>query len=269
MAKNGGAPPGRALVTGASSGIGADLARVLAQHGHDVVLVARTQAKLEELGGELTRRYGVRAEVVAADLADPSGCRRVDAALRERSLAIDVLVNNAGVGVHGAFAGNDPQTQLRLLQLNVVALTELTRLFLPAMLGRRSGRILNVASTAAFVPGPFMAVYYASKAYVLSLSVALQNELAGSGVTVTTLCPGPTRTNFSEVAGSTRTRLFRASGVMESLEVARAGYAGMQAGKSIVVPGVRNRLLAGSSGLAPRSFTARIARALQDPAHQA
>jgi uncharacterized protein len=268
MAKNGGTLSGRALVTGASSGIGADLARVLAEHGHDLVLVARTQAKLEALGAELSGRYGVRAEVLVADLGDPAGPRRVDETLRERSLQIDLLVNNAGIGVHGPFAENDPQALLRLLQVNVIALTELSRLLLPGMLARRSGRVLNVASTAAFVPGPFMAAYYASKAYVLSLSVALENELAGSGVSVTALCPGPTRTNFSEAAGIARTRLFRAGGVMGSMEVARAGYAGMQAGKSIVVAGVRNRLIAGSSGLAPRSLTARIARALNEPAHQ-
>ena len=269
MRKDGGALSGRALVTGASSGIGAELARVLAQNGHDVVLVARTQATLEALAAELSSRYGVRADVFAVDLGDPGGPGRVDGLLRERALDVHWLVNNAGIGLHGPFSENDPQAQLRLLQLNVVALTQLTRSLLPAMLARRSGRILNVASTAAFVPGPFMAVYYASKAYVLSFSVALENELAGTGVTVTTLCPGPTHTHFGEAAGITRTRLFRTGGVMDPVDVARAGYAGAQAGKSIVVPGLRNRLIAGGSGLAPRSVTARIARALQDPAHQA
>ncbi len=266
MARNGGAPPGRALVTGASGGIGAELARVLAEHGHDLVLVARSQGKQQALAAELAARHGVRAEALALDLADPAAPQRLDATLRERALDIHVLVNNAGVGLHGAFAENEPHAQLRLLQLNVVSLTHLTRLLLPPMLARRSGRILNVASTAAFVPGPFMSVYYASKAYVLSLSVALGNELAGTGVTVTTLCPGPTHTQFGAAAGVTKTRLFRAGGVMNPDEVARAGYAGMQAGKAIVVPGLRNRLIAGSSGLAPRSLTARIARALQDPA---
>ena len=269
MSRNGGTLSGRALVTGASSGIGAELARVLAEHAHDLVLTARSQGKLESLAAELADRHGVRADAVAVDLGDPAGPRRLEEALRERALEIHVLVNNAGVGLHGPFGQNEAEAQLRLLQLNVVALTHVTRLLLPAMLTRRYGRILNVASTAAFVPGPFMAVYYASKAYVLSLSVALENELAGTGVAVTTLCPGPTLTHFAEAAGVARTRLFRAGGVMEAREVARAGYAGMQAGKSIVVPGLRNRLIAGSSSLAPRSVTARIARALQDPAHQA
>ncbi len=263
MATNG-ARPGRALVTGASGGIGAELARVLATHGHDLVLVARSEGKLASLAAELSGRHGVAAEVVSADLADAAGPRRLADTLRERSLDVHVLVNDAGVGHHGAFAEDDPHMQAALLQLNVVSLTQLTRLLLPDMVARRAGWILNVASTAAFVPGPFMAVYYASKAYVLSLSVALANELSGTGVTVTALCPGPTRTNFGATAGVAGTRLFR-SGVMDADAVARAGYAGMQAGKAIVVPGVRNRLIAGSSGLAPRTVTARIARALQEP----
>jgi uncharacterized protein len=256
---------GRALVTGASGGIGLELARELARHGHPLVLAARSADKLEALAARLSAEHGVRAVAVRADLAEAAGPERLAAALRERDLDVDVLVNNAGVGMHGLFAAGDAAAQDALLQLNVVSLTRLTRLLLPGMMARRAGRILNVASTAAFVPGPFMAMYYASKAYVLSLSVALANELAGSGVTVTALCPGATRTGFQAAAGVERTRLFR-RGVMEAGPVARAGYAGMMAGKAIVVPGIRNRLLAGSSGLAPRTVTARIARALQDPA---
>jgi uncharacterized protein len=264
MARDGSAARGRALVTGASGGIGAELARELARHGHDLVLAARSVEKLEAGAAALAKEFGVAAVALRADLADPAGPQQLTAALRQRSLDIDVLVNNAGVGMHGAFAEADVAAQLKLLQLNVVSLTQLTRLLLPAMLARRAGRVMNVASTAAFVPGPFMAVYYASKAYVLSLSVALANELGGTGVTVTALCPGPTRTGFDAAAGVTGTKLFRV-GVMKADEVARVGYAGMMAGRPIVVPGVRNRLLAGSSGLAPRTVTARIARALQDP----
>jgi short-subunit dehydrogenase len=266
MASNGSAVKGRALVTGASGGIGLELARELARHGHPVVLAARSAEKLDALAAELSTQHGVRAVPLPADLADASGAERLVAALRERGLDVDVLVNNAGVGMHGPFFAGDAAGQLALLQLNVVSLTLLTRLLLPAMVARRVGRVLNVASTAAFVPGPFMATYYASKAYVLSLSVALANELSGSGVTVTALCPGPTRTGFGAAAGITKTRLFRRGAVMDAATVARVGYEGMMSGKPIVVPGVRNRLLAGTSGLAPRTLTARIARALQDPA---
>ena len=256
----------RALVTGASSGIGEELARVLAANGHDLVLAARSADKLRALAAELGSKHGVAAEAIAADLGRAGGGAVLADDLRRRGLEVDILVNNAGVGMHGPFAAADPARQTGLLLLNVVALTELTRALLPAMLARRSGRVMNVASTAGFVPGPFMAVYYASKAYVLSLSVALADELRGTGVTVTALCPGATRTNFGVAAGASGTRLFGGRGVMGAPEVARAGYAGMMAGKAIVVTGLRNRILAGSSNLAPRWLLARIARALQDPA---
>jgi len=259
---------GTAVVTGASSGIGAELARVLARHGHDLVLVARDRARLEALAGELSSEHGVKAEAVPADLGDGTGIRGLAAALAERAPEIEVLVNNAGVGMHGPFAECDPEALHAMLQLNVVALTALTRIVLPSMRARRSGRILNVASTAAFVPGPFMAGYYASKAYVLSLSVALATELEGSGITVTALCPGPTRTAFADRAGVAKSRLFQGGGVMEAAEVARVGYDGMRAGRAIVVPGLRNRLLAASSGLGPRRLAARIVRALHVPVGQ-
>jgi len=255
---------GRALVTGASSGIGAELARILAARKHPLVLAARSQDKLESLAAELVSGHGILVDVIPVDLADSAGPDQLARTLRERQLEVSVLVNNAGVASHGPFAESDLRRQLAMLQLNVVSLTHLTRLLLPTMLERRAGRILNVASTAAFAPGPFMAVYYASKAYVLSLSVALRNELAKSGVTVTTLCPGPTHTRFAATAGVERTRLFRMS-VMEPAEVARAGYAGMMAGRAIVVPGLLNRVIAGSSHLAPRRLVAQIARTLQDP----
>jgi uncharacterized protein len=263
---NEGAPKGRALVTGASSGIGEELARLMAARGHDLVLAARSEDRLRALASELAAKHGVRAEAVAADLARPGGAAALAAELTRRGVAIDVLVNNAGFAMHGPFAEGDAARQTSLLELNVVALTELTRLLLPGMLARRAGRVMNVASTAAFVPGPFMAVYYASKAYVLSFSVALAEEVKGKGVTVTALCPGATRTRFEVEAGVSSTRLFRGRGVMSAADVARDAYEGMMAGRAIVVPGLRNRLLAGSSHLAPRTLQARIARALQDPA---
>ncbi|HET9595774.1 MAG TPA: SDR family oxidoreductase [Anaeromyxobacteraceae bacterium] len=261
-----GSPKGRALVTGASSGIGEQLARVMAARGHDLVLTARSEDRLRALAAELSAKHGVRAEAVAADLGRPGGAAALGAELARRGMELEILVNDAGFAMHGPFAEGDAARQTSLLELNVVALTELTRLVLPGLLARGAGRVMNVASTAAFVPGPFMAVYYASKAYVLSFSVALAEEVKGRGVTVTALCPGATRTNFEVAAGVSATRLFRGRGVMSAADVARDGYEGMMAGRAIVVPGLRNRLLAGSSRLAPRTLQARIARALQDPA---
>jgi short-subunit dehydrogenase len=200
--------------------------------------------------------------VVAADLSEPGAADGVARALAERRLTIDILVNNAGFGTLGAFVQGNPQEQLRMLQVNVVALTELTRRLLPGMIERRTGRILNVASTAAFQPGPFMAVYYASKAYVLSLSEALSEETSGTGVTVTCLCPGPTRTGFQERAHIENTRLLDVISVMSAADVARAGYEGMMAGRPLVIPGLMNKVGVQSLRLAPRRLTARLVKAL-------
>jgi uncharacterized protein len=260
MTKNDKGSRGTALITGASSGIGLELARILGKNKFDLVVTARSEDRLRELADEITGAHGVAVRVVAADLAKPDGPEVVARAAAD---GIDLLVNNAGFATHGPFAETPASDELAEMQVNVVALTHLTKLLLPAMRARRSGKILNVASTAAFVPGPFMAVYYATKAYVLSFSVALAEELAGTGVSVTALCPGATRTRFQERAGVERTRLFR-SGVMEAGEVAQAGYAGLMAGQTVVVPGWRNRLLASSSALAPRRLTAKIARAFND-----
>jgi len=259
---------GVALVTGASGGIGLELARELAARGHDLWLTARSAGKLADAAAALKEAHRVQVEVVAGDLADPRGAARLAEALAARGVVPQVLVNNAGVGGHGRFDEQEVGALLGLLQLNVTSLAELTRRLLPGMVSRGSGRVLNVASTAGYVPGPFMAAYYASKAFVLSLSVALNEELRGTGVTVTALCPGATRTGFDAAAGMAKARLFR-SGVMEAGPVARAGIEGMLAGKEVVVPGLRNKLLAGSAGLGPRWLTAKVARALQDPADMA
>ena len=255
---------GVAVVTGASGGIGLGLARELAARRYDLVLTARSQGKLAAAAEELSKASRVRVEVVPADLATAAGPAQIASALAAKGIEPEVLVNNAGVGMHGAFAETDEADLLRLLQLNVTSLAHLTRLLLPGMAARRRGRVLNVASTAGFVPGPFMAAYYASKAFVLSLSAALNEELSGTGVTVTALCPGATRSGFDAAAGVAKSRLFR-RGVMEVGPVARAGVEGMLAGKSVVVPGIRNKVLATSSGLGPRWLTAKIARSLQDP----
>ncbi len=254
-----------ALVTGASGGIGADIATLLAERGHNLVLVARSRAKLAELADTLAGQHGVDVAVLAADLAAGPAPESIAAFVSGKGLEIDVLVNNAGVGSYGPFADIDASTDLGLIALNVTSLTHMTKLFLPPMLARKRGRILNVGSTAGFVPGPLMAVYYATKAYVLSLSVALANETAGTGVTVTCLCPGATRTGFDRTAGNDKTRLFN-GGVMDSLPVATAGVEAMFRGDLICVPGFLNRLKASTSGLAPRALLAKIARSYQEPA---
>jgi uncharacterized protein len=259
-APNGSRPT--ALVTGASSGIGRDLAVLLARGGYDVVLVARTGQALDALGGELARTCGARALTVAADLSDPAAPAAVYDAVRARGIAVEALVNNAGFGLNGRFAETSLDTELRMIGVNVAALTALTKLFLPPMLARRRGRILNLASTAAFLPGPFMAVYYATKAYVLSFSEALAEELRGTGVTVTTLAPGPTRTRFDARADASRTRLYRQQLSMDSAAVAEAGYEGMMRGRRIVIPGLVNKAIVQSLRVSPRRIVTRVTRAL-------
>ena len=254
-----------ALITGASGGIGYELARLFARDGYDLVLVARSVPKLEELARQLSARHDTRSLVVPADLSRPDAPAAVVRRLAESRVAVEVLVNNAGVGLAGAFAETDVAAELAMLQLNVGALVSLTKLLLPGMIERGRGRILNVASTAAFVPGPFMAGYYASKAYILSLSDALASELRGTGVTVTTLAPGPTRTGFAAAAKMQSSRLFRAANVLSAARVARAGYRGLMKGKRLVVPGVTNKLLVVGVRLVPRRVTAALARRLNEP----
>lgn len=250
---------GTALVTGSSSGIGAELARLCAADGYNLVLVARRADRLESLGAELARAHEIQARALPADLADPAAPEAIFRAMAETP--VDILINNAGFAVHGPFAEVDWERQARLLQVNMVALAHLTRLFLPHMLTRRSGRILNVASTAAFFPGPLMATYYASKAFVLSFSEAVANEVEGTGVTATVLCPGVTETDFFETAGITGSTLVR-NGGMTAAQVAREGYDGMMAGKMEVIPGTRNRWMTRAGRLAPRTILARITRRL-------
>jgi hypothetical protein len=255
---------GTALVTGASSGIGLELATLLAGGGHDLVLIARDRERLEEIARGLREEFGVAATILAEDLTHPAAPERIGRELESRALSIDVLVNNAGFGVYGFFAETPIAKEREMIQVNVTAVTALTKLLLPPMLGRRHGRIMNMASTAAFQPGPLMAVYYATKAYVLSFSEALANELAGSGVTVTALCPGPTITEFQRKAGLEETRLFHSPLVMSAPAVARAGYEGMMRGKRVVIPGIGNFLLAQSVRFSPRRMVTAIARKIQE-----
>jgi hypothetical protein len=250
---------GTALITGASSGIGAELAKLCAARGYDVVLVARRASLLAELAADLAKRHGVDARVLTADLAQEGGPEEIARALN--GVNLDVLINNAGFGVHGAFTRTAWDDERRLIQVNVIAPVRLTKLFLPGMVERGSGRVLNVASTAAFVPGPLMAMYYASKSFVLSFSLAVANEVRGTGVTVTALCPGPTTTEFGEVAGIASSRLFRGP-AMSAEAVAREGFDAMLAGKAEVIAGARNRWMMLGTRLAPRSMLAALARRL-------
>ncbi len=253
-----------AVVTGASSGIGREIARLLAADGYRLALVARNASKLEELAHELRAAHGTISAVIPRDLAEDDAPREVLAEVERQGLAVDVLVNNAGAGIYGPFAETDLGRELETIRLNVVAVTALAKGVLPQMLRRRSGRILNVASTAAFQPGPLMAVYYATKAYVLSFSEAIANELAGTGVTVTALCPGPTVTEFQNAAGLTKTRLFTGPLVMDAGRVARAGYEGMLRGRPVVIPGLPNKLMVQALRLAPRRAVTAIARRIQE-----
>ena len=256
---------GAALVTGGTSGIGYELASLLARDGHPLALVARNEAELDRVAGELRQRHGVAVETVAADLARPEAVAAVVAELERRGIAVETLVNNAGFASYGPFAESDLDRELAMIGVNVAALTHLTRRFLPGMLARGQGRILNVASTAAFQPGPLMAVYYASKAYVLSFSEALAEELRGSGVTVTALCPGPTATGFQERASLEESRLFQGT-LMDARTVAAVGYAGLKAGKRVVIPGARNWLLAEAVRFAPRRAVTGMVRRMQERA---
>jgi short-subunit dehydrogenase len=253
-----------ALVTGASAGIGRELARRFARGGHDLVLSARRADELRALAGELTAQHGVAARAIPADLADPAAPQRLYDETASAGLTVDVLVNNAGFGVYGPFAQADPGRLMAMLQVNVVALTHLTRLFVPGMVTRGRGRVLNVASTAAFLPGPLMAAYFASKAYVLSLSEALAHELRGTGVTVTCLCPGPTRTEFGTAAAMDGSKLFDGPNVAEAGPVAEAGYRATMRGKRVVVPGLLNRLSSFGTRFMPRSALMRIVRRMQE-----
>src|SRR3954466_14382698 len=254
-----------ALVTGASAGIGLELARILAREGHDLVLVARREATLKELADELKDRYGAESVVVSADLALPGAGEQIEQALGERT--IDVLVNNAGFGGVGPFAERTHVDDMRMVAVNVTALTDLCKRFLPGMVARGRGRILNVASTAAFQPGPFMAVYYATKAYVLSLSQALAEETRGTGVTVTCLCPGVTTTEFQQVAGVEDVPLTKGPLAMTPEAVAQAAYDGMAKGRLIVIPGVHNKVGAQATRLAPRQVMLKVVRRLHPVDH--
>ncbi|MDF2116491.1 SDR family oxidoreductase [Roseiarcaceae bacterium H3SJ34-1] len=237
------------VITGASGGIGADLARIFARNGHKMLLIARNGEALSALSDELSAQGAPRPLVLPLDLATPGAAQRVVAALRQADATAGILVNNAGYGLAGTVAGLDTAEQLGIVNLNVRALTELTLLLLPDLIAAR-GRLLNVASTAAYFPGPGMAVYYASKAFVLSLSEAMHQELKKDGVSVTVLCPGATATGFFDRAG-VDANMLKMLRPMSSMTVAEAGYAGLMAGRRVAIPGVMNKVAALLSGVVP------------------
>jgi uncharacterized protein len=246
-----------ALITGASGGIGYELAKFFARDHHNLVLVARSADKLAQVATEL-QVHGGTVKTIVLDLTPPPAPKFLFDQLA--GTPIDILVNNAGFGAFGEFAQMPEEEILGQIQLNVTALTQLTRLFLPTMVQRRSGRIMNVASTAAFQPGPGMAVYYATKAYVLSFSEAIANELRHSGVTVTCFCPGATHTGFAKRAGTEKSRLFKQLGAMDADKVALDGYRALMEGRTVAISGVHNWLVAQSTRFAPRRLVTAVSR---------
>ena len=250
------------LITGASGGIGYELAKLFAKDRYNLVLIARSAPKLTQFADELSRQFGISAKAVALDLTAAPAPQFLFDQLEREGIGVDILVNNAGYGVLGEFAKVSLEENLGQIQLNITALTHLAKLFLGPMIERHSGKIMNVASTAGFQPGPLMAVYYATKAYVISFSEALANELKGSGVTVTCLCPGATDTGFQGRAGVADTKLFKTLRPMDAKIVARDGYRGLMAGKTLVISGFRNWLVAESVRFSPRKIVTAVSRKL-------
>lgn len=250
------------LITGASDGIGRELAYKYAQDGYRLVLTARNEMKLMKLAGDLKNTTAI---VKAKDLSDMNQVHELFQELQEEKIHVDVLVNNAGFGLYGDFKNTSAIDELNMIDLNVKSITLLTKLFLPDMISKKSGQVLNVASTAAFQPGPLMAVYYATKAYVLSFSEAIENELKGTGVSVSVLCPGPTKTSFSERASLGQSKLFK-SGVMDVKTVADAAYEGMKKGQTLIIPGFKNKTLAAAVRFMPRKIVTGIVRKTQERA---
>ena len=255
-----------ALITGASSGIGLELARLFAADGYDLVLVARRTQPLKKLAEELHAQHGVSIRSYSRDLSEPHAADELWVDLTKAGITVDALVNNAGAGLYGPLADTDAEALQRLVQLNVASLTALTRLALPGMLQRRWGRVLNVASVAGYQPGgPRMAAYYATKSYVLSFSKGLAGELSGSGVSVTALCPGPTSTSFEERSGASDTVLYRRVPSMTARAVARAGYRGMKWRLKVVIPGLLAKIFAFAGELPPRRIALEVNRWLLKP----
>jgi len=255
-----------ALITGASSGIGLEFARLFAHDHYNLVITARRKKKLRDIAQQLENDYAVNVTVIPLDLAKPDAPDELYNSIKEKKITIDALINNAGYGYHGSFKDTDWTKEQDMIRLNITALTHLTKLFVKDMLERNEGKILNLSSTAAFYPGPNMAVYYATKAYVQSFTEALSHELKDSGITVSVLCPGPTDTEFQERAGVTDSALF-SNGMMpvaSARKVAKIGYEGLMRGKTVIIPGVFNKLSAWSSGITPGFISKRVIESLHE-----
>jgi short-subunit dehydrogenase len=255
-----------ALITGSSNGIGLELAKVHASKGGNLVLVARNKAKLDELKVELERQYKITVYTIGKDLSLPHAAQEVYDEIKSQQIQIDYLVNNAGFGDFGMFVETDWNKELQMINLNITTLTHFTKLYVRDMVKRGSGKILNVASTAAFQSGPTMAVYYATKAYVLSFSEALDNEVSNKGVSVTTLCPGPTESGFQAAAAMEESNLVKGKKLPSSREVAEYGYASMMKGKTVAIHGMMNYLMANSVRFLPRALVVKVTRMIQDKA---
>jgi uncharacterized protein len=256
-----------ALITGGSKGLGFELASQFAQDGYDLVLIARSEDELASKAKILTDLYSVQTEIIAADLSEISSVEIISETLKNRNIFPDVLVNNAGFGLHGFFPSLDLKKQIDIITVNVSSLVGLTRALLPGMIKRKSGGILNVASTAAFYPGPMMSVYYASKTFVLYFSEALREEVNACGITVSTLCPGPTESNFEKRSGIGNTLLVKRKlmPLMSAQKVATIGFQGFKAKKRVIIPGVRNKIGTILTPFFPRSITGKVIKLLNTP----
>lgn len=252
-----------ALITGASGGIGLELAKEFAKDGYNLVLVARSKDKLESIAADFAKQYNISATVIAKDLSKASAPDELYNELKTQGIQIDALVNNAGFATYGKFVEIPLEKELQEMQLNMVTLTHLTKLFAKDMVARKNGKIMNIASTAAFQPGPLMAVYYATKSYVLFLSEALANEFKGTGVTVTVLCPGPTESGFQERAAMQESKLVQGN-LMKADDVAAQGYAALKRGQAVIIPGFKNQMLALSPRFMPRGMVTGIVRGMQE-----
>ncbi len=253
----------KSVLTGASGGIGYELAKIFAEEGCNLVLVARSEDKLMKIKKQLERQYGILIELIIKDLSVEDAAEDIYNILLRNNVDVDILVNNAGFGDFGDFAHADWNKQYSMIQVNIAALIHMTRLFLKPMVERGYGKILNLSSTAAFQLGPFMSIYYASKAFVLSFSESLSKELDGSGITVTALCPGPTQTGFVDAASLENSKLFKAIKVSNVEDVAIFGYKALMNGKTVAIHGFTNKLLAFGVRLIPRSLVREIMYGLQ------